>query len=164
MKSIKHKKVCTILNYTEHFLILASTIAGCISISVFASLLDIPVGITSSAIALEICAIAAGIKKYKSIIKKKKNKHNKTILSAKYKLNSIEVLISKVLIDSNISQDEFNKYSIIMISAIGLNICVITAKIQKYKSITKKKKKKHNEIALLAKTNLDFIKGSILGL
>ena len=38
------------LNYIEHFLILAFTITGCISISTFASLLGIPIGITSSAI------------------------------------------------------------------------------------------------------------------
>ena len=48
----------------------------------------------------------AGIKNYKSIIKKKKTKHEKIVLLAKSKLNSIEVLISKTLIDSNISHDE----------------------------------------------------------
>ena len=48
--SKKYKKVCTTLNYTEHCLILASTITGCISISDFASLIGIPTGITSSAI------------------------------------------------------------------------------------------------------------------
>ena len=53
------------------FLILASTITGCVSISAFASLISIPIGITSSAIGLKICSIAAGIKRYKSIIKKK---------------------------------------------------------------------------------------------
>ena len=68
--SKKHKKVCRTLNYIEHFLILASTITGCVSISAFASLVGIPIGITSSAIGLNICAITAGIKKYKSIIKK----------------------------------------------------------------------------------------------
>ena len=35
--SNKHKKVCTTLNYIEHFLILASAITGCILISAFAS-------------------------------------------------------------------------------------------------------------------------------
>ena len=40
-------------------------------------------------------------------MKKKKKKHNKIVLLAKSKLNSIEVLISKVLIDSVISHDEF---------------------------------------------------------
>ena len=50
------KKVFTTLSYIEHFLILASTITRCISISAFASLLDIAIGITSSAVALKICA------------------------------------------------------------------------------------------------------------
>ena len=66
--SKKHKKVCVSLNYIEHFLILASTITGCVSISAFASLIGIPIGITSSAIGLKICAITTGTKKYKSII------------------------------------------------------------------------------------------------
>ena len=35
------------------------------------------------------------------------NRHDKIVLRAKSKLNDIEVLISKVLIDSNISYDEF---------------------------------------------------------
>ena len=60
MISRKHKKVCTTLNYIEHFL--AFTITGCISYSAFASLLDIPIGITNSAIELKIGAMAAGIK------------------------------------------------------------------------------------------------------
>ena len=65
------------------------------------------IGITSSAIGLEICAIFAGIKKYKLIIKKKKKNHDKSVLLAKSKLTSIEVLTSKVLIDSDISHDKF---------------------------------------------------------
>ena len=43
----------------------------------------------------------------KSIIRKKKKKHNKRVLLAKSKLNCIEVLISQVLINSNIGHDEF---------------------------------------------------------
>ena len=105
--SRKHKKVCRTLNYIEHFLILAATTIGFISISTFASLLGILLGITSSAIGLKICAITAGIKKYKSVIKKKKKKHDKIVLLTKAKLNSIEVWIFKALIDSNISHDEF---------------------------------------------------------
>ena len=53
------------------------------------SLVGIPIGILSSAIELKICTTTAAMKKYKSI--NKKNKNNK--------LNSIEVLISKALID-----------------------------------------------------------------
>ena len=81
--SRKHKSVCTALNYIEHFLILASAITGGISISVFASSLGIPIGITTSVIGLKICAIPTGIKKYKPIIKKKKKKHDKIVLLQK---------------------------------------------------------------------------------
>ena len=67
-----HKKVCTNLNYIEHFLILASVVTGSITISAFASLIGIPIGITSSEIGIKISVIAVGAKKYKSIIKEKK--------------------------------------------------------------------------------------------
>ena len=76
--SRKHKKICITLNYIKHFLILASTITGCISISTFVSLIGIPIGITNSAIGLKICAITAGVKKYKSIIEKKKKEEKET--------------------------------------------------------------------------------------
>ena len=73
--SRKHKNVCTTLNYIEDFLILASAVIRCI-ISAFTSLLGIPIGYTSSAIGLKTCAITAGIRKYKSITKIKKKKHD----------------------------------------------------------------------------------------
>ena len=41
------------------------------------------------------------------MIKKKKKQDDKTALLAKSKLNTIEVVISKALIDSNITHDEF---------------------------------------------------------
>ena len=70
----------------QHFLILASTITGSISVSAFASLLGIPIGITSFAIGLKFG-------------------HG---LLTRSKLNSMEVLIEVLiswnsLIDSNIS-------------------------------------------------------------
>ena len=95
--SRRHKKVCTTQNYTEHCLILGSAVTGCISVSAFASLLGILIEVTVSTKGMNICTIAAGIKNYKSIIKKKK--HDKIVLLVKSKLNSIEVLISNVLID-----------------------------------------------------------------
>ena len=105
--SKKHENVFRVFNYIDQSLIVISTITGCVSISAFASLVGIPIGITSSSIGLKICAITVGIKKYKSIIKKKKKKHDKIAFLAKSKLNSIEVLISKSLIDSVIIHDEF---------------------------------------------------------
>ena len=71
------------MNYINHLIIVISTI-----------------------IRLKICVITAGTKKYKSIIKKKKKNYDKTVLLVKSKLSSIEVLISKALINLNISHDE----------------------------------------------------------
>ena len=70
--SRKHLKVWITLNYIEHFLILVSVVTGCISISAFASLLGIALGIAIFAIVLKICAIPGEIKNYKKIIKTKK--------------------------------------------------------------------------------------------
>ena len=67
----------------------------------------IPIGITGYAIGLKIYIITAGIKRYESINKKFKKKHDEIVLLAKSKLNSIEVLISKTFLDSNIILDEF---------------------------------------------------------
>ena len=72
----------------------------CISISAIASLLSFLIGIMSSVIGLKICAITAGIKRYKSIIKKKKKKHDEIVLLTKSKLNTIKVLIFKALTDA----------------------------------------------------------------
>ena len=84
----------SILNHIEHWLIFICTVTGYVSISTFASLVGMTLWITSSAIGLKVSVITAGIKNYKSIIRKKK-KYDKIVS----KLNSIEVLISKVLID-----------------------------------------------------------------
>ena len=74
---VEHKTVCA-TNYIEHFLILVCTITGCSLTCAFPSLIDI--GIVSSAITLKLHVITAGIKKYKSIIKKNKIRYNKIVL------------------------------------------------------------------------------------
>ena len=105
LMSNKHKKICTTLSYIERRLILASTVTERVSISLFASLVRIPVGIATSAVGLIVYAITAGKKKYKSIIKKKKKKHDKIVLLAKTELNSMKALISKDFIEPYISHD-----------------------------------------------------------
>ena len=74
--SRKHNKFCATLNYFERFVVLVSAITAYISMFVF------PIRITSSAIELKTCAIAAGIKRYISQIKKKKKKYDKIELLA----------------------------------------------------------------------------------
>ena len=90
------------MNYIENLLILASIFTGFVS-----AVVGITAEITCSAVGLKICVITNGIKKYKSIIKKKKEKNDKMVFSARLKLKSIKVLISKDLIDSCISHDRF---------------------------------------------------------
>ena len=97
----KHKNICTTLKYIQHFFVLVSTVTGCILIF-FSSLVSVSVAIRYSEMELKTCSINA---KIKSIIEKKK--HDKTVLLAKTKLHSTKVLISKSLIDSYITRDEF---------------------------------------------------------
>ena len=73
--SKKHKKVCRVLNFIGDSLIAIFTVTGCVSISV---------GIASSAVGLKMWVITAGIKKYKSTIKKKRKTHDKILLLAKF--------------------------------------------------------------------------------
>ena len=121
---IKHNDLMTekynshkILYHVEHLLILASTVTGCISISAFSSLVCVSFGILSSALGIKVYAITAGIKKYKSIVKKKKKKHDEIVLLWKFKLNIIEALISIALMYSYISHYKFVSVSNVDISS-----------------------------------------------
>ena len=51
--SKNRKTVSRVFNYIKHLLIFVSRVTGCFSISAFASLVGIPVGITSSVIGLK---------------------------------------------------------------------------------------------------------------
>ena len=79
--SKKHKKVCANLNCIKNFLNLASTVTGFVSTAAFGSLVGITLGITKSAIGLTLCVTTAGIKKHRSIIDKKKKKHDNITVS-----------------------------------------------------------------------------------
>ena len=115
------------MNYIDHSLIVVSTITGCVSISSFGSLVSIPKGIASSTTGFKTCAITAGIKKSKLINKKRKKHHDEIALLAKSKLNSIEVWISKTLVDSNITYDEF-----VLINNVLKKICDMKEEIKNY--------------------------------
>ena len=125
---------------------IASTVTGYVSISGFVSLICVLVGITSSTVKMKIYAFTAGIKKFKSITKRKKKKHHEIVLLGKYRLNAIEVLTSKSLIDSYISYDEF----ISVCNALGEynRICKNNGKVlrQLQKNV---RKTKQNRLMLL---------------
>ena len=73
--------------------ILVSTVTVCVSVSAFASLVCVPVGITSFAVGIKICAMTEGIKKYKAVIMRTK-KDDKILLLGRDKLNSHNELVS----------------------------------------------------------------------
>ena len=56
---------------------LASAITGCVSIFAFASLIGIPIEITSPKIDLKTCSTPVEIAKHQLIIKRKEKKHDK---------------------------------------------------------------------------------------
>ena len=78
-----------------------------LSIASHAAIVDIPVGITGASLTL-IFTISTGISKsLLKVNKKRKKKHNKIIVLAKSKLNTIDMLLSSALNDSKISHEEF---------------------------------------------------------
>ena len=94
-------------DYMDKVLIALSATSGGVSIISFTSITGTPVGIGSASVTL-IFSLTTGIaKKLLSITRKKKKKHDKVLVLAKSKLNSIETLISQVLIDVEISHEEF---------------------------------------------------------
>ena len=65
-------------------------------------------GIASASLTLIFSLTTGIIKKLLSIARNKKKKHDKILMLAKSKLNSIETLVSQALIDMEISHEEFN--------------------------------------------------------
>ena len=87
----------TIFEYIDKILIILSATSGGILIISFISIAGVPVGIASTSFTL-IFPIAKGIIKILlKIARSKKKKHDKIIMLAESKLNSIEKLISKAI-------------------------------------------------------------------
>ena len=105
--SKKLSKYVTAFDYIDKVLIALSATSGGVSIISFTSVVGAPVGIASASFTLIFSLTTGIIKKLLSITRNKKKKHNKILMLAKSKLNSIETLISQPLIDMGISHEEF---------------------------------------------------------
>ena len=93
--------------YLDKIFIALSASFGTLSIASYASVVGIPAGIAGSSLTL-IFTIGTGISKsLLKLAKKRKKKHNKIIVLAKNKLNTIDALLSSALNDSEISHEEF---------------------------------------------------------
>ena len=102
--SKKLNKYVAIFDYIDK--ILSVTSSG-ISIILFASTIGVSAGIASACFTLIFSVTTGIIKKLLNITRKKKKRHDKILMLAKSKLNSIESLISQALNDLDISHEEF---------------------------------------------------------
>ena len=103
----KLNKYVTIFNYIDKILIVLSATSGGVSIISFLSVIGVPAGIASASFTLIFSLTAGIVKKLLDTTKKKKKKHDKILMLAKSKFNSIDTLISQALIDVDISHEEF---------------------------------------------------------
>ena len=107
--SQKLNKYVTTFDYIDKILIVLSATTGGVSIISFTSITGAPVGIASASLTLIFSLTTGMVKKLLNITRNKKKKHDKILMLAKSKLNSIETLIFQALIDLDISHKEFIK-------------------------------------------------------
>ena len=105
--SKKLSKYITAFDYIDKSLNVLSATSGGISIISFKSVTGIPAGVASASFT-HVFSLATGtIKKLLKVTRNKKKKHNKIVMLAKSKLNSIETLMPQALIVLDISHEEF---------------------------------------------------------
>ena len=93
-------------DYIDKILIVLSTTTGVCIVS-HATVVGVPVGIASVGFTIVFSLATGIIKKLLSTTRNKKKKHDKILMLAKSKLNSIEILVSQALTDMEISHEEF---------------------------------------------------------
>ena len=105
--SKKLNKYITIFDNIDKIVIILSVASSGISIISFASAIGAPAGIASTCFTLIFSITTGIIKKLLNITRNEKKKHDKILMLAESKLNSIESLISQALNDLDISHQEF---------------------------------------------------------
>ena len=93
--------------YLDNSLIVLSVANGSIAIALVATAIEAPVRIMSASCSLAFFIATGFVKKFLKTIKNKKKKHNKSVMLAKSKLNSIKGKISEALINNEISHEDF---------------------------------------------------------
>ena len=105
--SKRRSKYIASFEYFDKSLIVLSVTTGSISIASFATVIGAPVGIISASFSLAFSISTGIIKKLLKTTRNKKKKHNKIVMLARSKLNSIESKISEALINNEISHEDF---------------------------------------------------------
>ena len=100
-------KYISFFDYFDKSLIVLSVTRSSVSIASFATVIEIPIGIASTSLSLAFSLCTGIVKKLLKAIRNKKKKHNIIVMLAKSKLNSIENKISEVLLNNQISHEDF---------------------------------------------------------
>ena len=100
-------KFITSLDYFDKSLNVSSILSGSISIASFATVIGAPAGIIGASCGFTFSITSGFVKKFLKTIRNKKKKHNKIVMLARSKLNTIESKISKALMDNEISHEGF---------------------------------------------------------
>ena len=106
MSKILSKYIAS-FDYFDKSLIVLSVATGSISIASFATVIGAPAGIIGASCGFTFSITSGFVKKFLKTIRNKKKKHNKIVMLARSKLNSIESKISEALINNDISHEDF---------------------------------------------------------
>ena len=109
--SQKLNKYISAFDYFGKTLIVLSATSGGTSIISFSSVIGAPAGIASASLGLVFSLTTGIIKLFLKITRKKKKKHNKIVMLARGKLNSIEALIFQALTDLEINHEEYKSFN-----------------------------------------------------
>ena len=107
LMSKKLSKCISFFDYFDKSLIVLSVTSGGVSTASFAPVIGASIGGTSASLSLEFLLCTGLVKKLLKATRNKKKKHNKIVISARSKLNSIESKISEALISNQISLEDF---------------------------------------------------------
>ena len=112
LMSKRLSKYVASFDYFDKSLIVLSVATGSISIASFATVIGAPVGMMSASCSLAFSITTGFVKKFLKTTRNKKKKHNKIVMLARSKLNSIESKISEALI--NTEKKDFNNVKILL--------------------------------------------------
>ena len=100
------KYIASFDNFDKSLIALSVT-TGSISIAWFATVIYAPVGIISAGFSLAFSISTEIVKKLLKATRNKNKKHNKIVMLARSKLNSIKSKMSEALINNEISHEDF---------------------------------------------------------
>ena len=107
LMSKRLSKYIAFCDYFDKSLIVLSATSGSVSIASFATVIGTPVEIARASLSLAFSLSTGIVKKLLKTTRNKKKKHNKVIMLARSKLNSIESKVSEALINNEISHEDF---------------------------------------------------------